>query len=176
VAGWVARQLLLSRTMTDEPWTDDEFMTTWQNEMPGIDFTVHRDMLRGIAVSVVVSSSTTTKQQPQQPKQPPPGQQQRWCYVPTDGIYTAPELFHVLFQVKERWARTELQPYLDRLCRADPSIASPDQLLVRFTSPVAANQLQGGGERRLDVTLYQRKGGGGGGGSVQPHSGTGKTM
>jgi hypothetical protein len=154
--------------MTDEPWTDDEFMTTWQNEMPGIDFTVHRDMLRGIAVSVVVSSSTTTKQQPQQPKQPPPGQQQRWCYVPTDGIYTAPELFHVLFQVKERWARTELQPYLDRLCRADPSIASPDQLLVRFTSPVAATATTAshppqGGTGRLDVTLYQCKGSGGGG-------------
>jgi Sister chromatid cohesion protein Dcc1 len=61
VAGWVARRLLLSQT---EPWADADFITTWQTEMPGLHFPVHRDLLRGIAVVVeegVSGTTTTTK-------------------------------------------------------------------------------------------------------------------
>lgn len=123
----MARQLLLSRT---EPWPDEDFITTWQTEIPGIQFQVHRDMLQGVAVLVGAA----------------------WCHVPADGIYTPPELFDVLFAVKEKWCRAELQPYLDRLCQADESIVSAEQLLVRFTAPVP-EQKDG-----LEVTLYQRKG------------------
>jgi hypothetical protein len=78
-----------------------------------------------------------------------------WCHVPADGIWTPNELFHVLFAVKDKWSRPELQPYLDRLCHADASIASAEQLLVRFTSPIQEHR------DGLDVTLYQRRGGGG---------------
>jgi Sister chromatid cohesion protein Dcc1 len=145
----VARRLFLSRT---EPWADNDFVTTWQMEMPGLSFPVHRDMLHGIAV--LVEDGTTTK----------------WCHVPADGLYTPTELFNVLFRVKEYWYLSELQPYLDRMCRADASIVgSADQLLVRYASPVVVpppplprGAAGNGGRRLLDnVTMYQRKGGGG---------------
>jgi Sister chromatid cohesion protein Dcc1 len=152
----VARRLLLSQT---EPWADADFIHTWQTEMPGLHFPVHRDLLQGIAVAVEGSESGTTSTT-------------KWCHVPADGLYTPTELFNVLFRVKEYWYLTELQPYLDRLCRADAAsigCSSTDQLLVRYASPVvvplpsSSRGAGGGGQRRLldGLTMYQRKGGGG---------------
>lgn len=112
-----------------EPWEDGDFFITWQREMPGIDMKVHRDMLQGVAVLVGNA----------------------WSMVPVEGIWTPKETFETLFRIKDKWAREELQPYLDRLCTADASIVSPEQLMIRFTSPL---QEQRDG---LDVTMYQSK-------------------
>jgi Sister chromatid cohesion protein Dcc1 len=118
------------------PWDQATLFSMWQSDLPGIGdaYTVHGDMLLGIAVCI--EDETTGPM---------------WQYLPAESLPHDPAAcFDVLFDVKERWTLRELEPYFQRMMNLAPNL-TPSELLLRFTR-LASEDRDG-----VSVKLYQRK-------------------
>jgi Sister chromatid cohesion protein Dcc1 len=117
------------------PWDQATLFSMWQSDLPGIGdaYTVHCDMLLGIAVCIDDDTGPM------------------WQYLPAESLPHDPAAcFDALFAVKERWTLRELEPYLQRMIIMAPNVTQ-SELLLRFTR-LASEDHDG-----ASVKLYQRK-------------------
>jgi len=107
-----AVQLLEKKQMVE-----DELMAQWENQLPfGIEPDI--SMLQGVALQETVGDQTVIK------------------YFPVQNLPdAAPERFQALFEVRAKWTRDSILPYLSDLVQPNMTM---DQMLIKFSRTIQA--------------------------------------
>lgn len=106
------------------PLDEEALFSRWQSDLPGVGETykVTHAMLLGLAVRLESNEGTV------------------WHYLPREKLPTNPSAcFEVLFDVKDKWSRLELDPYLDHMSKAATSLTQ-SELLLHYSKDIVEEQ------------------------------------